>query len=703
MKRALLYFAALDGPFLGFELLMFVPMFQPYADYFFWLMGPSWIFLGFGFLNFAYRWIDRPNDWIYYSILATSLGAAIFYVFSGQVHIGCRITEYGVEDIRNFKLHALMALPATIGAVMGIRLLWLKRQQETDRNSRRIHDFLLAGSVLTLNAIVVADIILPDFFGTQRHFRLGSSLFVIFVIVVFLAVRKYRFLNFSIDEVAGPFFEKMRDAVLWVEDGTRVRRLNGTARRWFGKHQGYEGTPISHYLPSPEKQRLKVILNGRERWLKNSSYSIQKNNLEMLRVFILRDETEVHHARAVLRKMRDDLEKEATTRSERLLQAQRLEALATLSGGIAHEFNNLLTTIMGYTSAALDDISEENPIREDFIEVLHAAERARDIVKQMLSFSDMENREPTTLNVSHLVREALKLINISIPADVKVEFDNPDGMFTRGNGTRLHQAVINLLTNALHAMEKNGGRLLVRLSQKRVNEPLNCINAILTSGDYISITVADTGCGIPPQHLPRIFEPFYTTRKQGKGTGIGLATVFRVVEEHGGGILLQSTEGEGTRFELLLPAQTPQKPPEEKHSLTSWAAGMTANILVVDDNELVIKVIRRILEPLGYKVTAFTHPLKVLENLARPEKHCCDMALVDYGLPMMDGLTLSQRIRDVAPELPIILFSGKMTALLRRNAAQLGIHQCLSKPLSKQQLMDVVLELLSRQNGRSLS
>ncbi|MBN2714286.1 MAG: response regulator [Deltaproteobacteria bacterium] len=695
VKRSLLFFAALDAPFLGFELLMFVPMFQPYVDVFFWLMSPFWMLLGFGFLNFAYRWTNRKNDLQYYVVLCASILAIIYFMASGRVYLGFQITELGVEDIRNPMLHALMAVPSIVGGSLGILLLWLRRQQESDVSAKRVHDIIIFGAIMTLSAIVTVDVILPDFLGTRHFVRLGSSMFVFFVLLVFLAMRRYRFLHFSIDEVAMPFFEKMNDAVFWVEDSGQVRMMNATARRWFGVSDRYEGTPVTDYLPHPEKSRLTMTLNGRERRLKNASYTILKNNLEMLRVFIVRDETEIHQARTVLREIRDELEKEATRRSERLFQAQRLEALATLSGGIAHEFNNLLTTIMGYTSAALDDISSDDPIREDFLEVLNAAERARDIVKQMLSFSDTDNREQSALDVVSVTMEALKLLNVSLPGNIHVTFEHGEKLFTMGNSTRLHQAVINLLTNAIHAMEKAGGALTVVIQCKVFTEPLRCVNAMLPPGKYISLAVSDTGCGIPPTHLARIFEPFFTTRRQGKGTGIGLATVFRVVEEHGGGILVQSVRDQGTTFELLLRHIEKGSVAKTQPVHMTTMARQSGTILLVDDNELVIRVTRRILEPLGFNVAAFSHPMDALAAFSENGRFC-DMALLDYGLPTMNGIALAARIFEFAPQLPVILFSGKMTPVIEREAEAMALRGCLSKPLSKQQLVDAVMDAMSQ-------
>ncbi len=698
VKRALLFFAFLDIPFLGFELLTLVPLFKSWVGVFFQMMMPFWMLLGFGFLNFAYRWTERRNDLMYYAVLALSLLAMLYFVVSGKVYLGHRFTPQGVVDIRNELLHALVAVPSIAGGIIGIYLLWLSRRRESAETPRRIQDVILFGAVITLSAIVVSDVVLPDFFNVSHFTRLGSSMFVVFILLVFFAVRKYRFLHFGIDEVAVPFFENINDAVIWVVDGARVHQMNPAAREWFGVGKAEEGVPITTYLPFPEKQRLRLELGGQVRWVRNTSYSIRKNNLEMMRVFVLRDETEVHHAREVLRTARNELEKEATTRSERLLQAQRLEALASLSGSIAHEFNNLLTTVMGYSTAALDDVTEGDPVREDLLEVLNAAERARDIVKQMLTFSDAGNREQMVLDVVGLVREALKLVNISIPGNVTVTFEFEENLFTRGNATRLHQAVINLLTNAIHAMDQGGGELRVRLCQSVETTPIQCINASLPPGEYVRVAIGDTGCGIPPGHIGKIFEPFFTTRKQGKGTGIGLATVFRVMAESSGGILVNSTVGEGTIFELLFSRAEQGQPQSARTPAETSQKEQTGTILVVDDNNLVINVIRRILEPLGYRVISFGHPVSVLDAL-KENRRMCDLALLDYRLPMMNGLALAERIQQMSNDLPIILFSGKMTDSLESEAKAQGIARCLSKPLSKQQLVSVVMDLLAKEGG----
>ncbi|MBN2341742.1 MAG: response regulator [Deltaproteobacteria bacterium] len=691
-KRAVLFFAALDLVFLGFELLMFVPVFEPYIPIFFMIMAPFWTLLGFGFLNFVYRWLEKPRDVAYGLLLLLSLAAGAYFVFSGKVHLGHEITPWGVKDIRNPHLHALTAFPSIAGGAYGLILIALQLRREGDKSARKIHQMILLGGVLTMSTVVLFDVVLPDFFGTQLFIRLGSSMFVFFIVLVFLAVRKYRFLHFDMDDVALPFFEEMQDAVFWVEDGTRVRKMNRKAKQWFNAPENYEGTDIREYLPQPEKKRIRVKLNGSFRRMKISSYSTMKNELELLRVFIVRDETEIQEARELLRWVRDEMEAMASQRSERLRQAQRLEALATLSGGIAHEFNNLLTTTMGYTSAALDDLKQGDPVREDLLEVLSATERARDIIKQMLSFSDVENRELAPLDLNTLTRDALKILNVSVPGNVSISFSAEDNCFTLGDSTRLHQAVINLLTNGVHAMEGFGGHLRVQVKEVVVGDKEYCVNTTPKPGVYISIQVTDTGCGISKENLEHIFEPFFTTKKQGHGTGIGLATVFRVMEEHSGGVRVMSELNQGTTFELLLPRWR-GKTEETQEPGATLSTPVTGTILLVDDNALVIKVTRRILEPLGYHIISYEHPDAVLDALQNNPMPV-DLALVDFGLPSMDGLALSKKIWTLLPQLPIILFSGKMTPSLQKQAEKKGLQGCLSKPLSKQQLVEAVSSIL---------
>lgn len=688
-----MFFAALDIPFLGIELLMQVPLYEPYFHSFFLWMGPFWIMLGFGFLNFVYRWTGKLNDFFYYAILVLSLIAILFFLLSGKVHLGHRITPLGVEDQRNLMLHALTSVPAMLGGGWGLVLLEMQRRKETDKGSRQIYKMILCGGVLTMCSIAVCDVILPDFFGTQRAVRLGSSMFVIFLVLVFFSVRRYRFLHFSLDDVALPFFEEMKDAVLWVEDGTKIRKMNRAARKMFGVRGKYLGAEITEFLPNPQRKYVDVTINSERRRLKVTSYFTKKNNIEMLRVFIVRDETEVHRARQVMRRLRDELELEASRRSEQLRQAQRLEALATLSGGIAHEFNNLLTTTMGYTSAALDDVDPDEPIHEDLEEVLNATERARDIIKQMISFSDMENHQFETVDFSGLVKEALKIANLTVPSNVQVSFEFEKDTFISGDKTRLHQAVMNLITNALHAMEPNGGQLKVAVGSMRVVESLPCVNGMLLPGEYVFVRVKDTGVGIQSEYLPRIFEPFFTTKKQGKGTGIGLATVFRAVDEHRGGLKVESVLLKGTMFELLFLRDLEGGAVAPKTQRKSIQPTSVGTILIVDDNKLVLKVCKRILEPMGHTVVGFEMPEDVLAAMAQKTVKC-DLALLDYGMPQMDGIALAAHIREIFPKLPILLFSGKMTTSLRQQADKVRLQGCLSKPLSKNQLLEAVDQFL---------
>ncbi len=338
-------------------------------------------------------------------------------------------------------------------------------------------------------------------------------------------------------------------------------------------------------------------------------------------------------------------EEERRTLEASLWQAQRLESLGLLAGGVAHDFNNLLTPILGYTTLQREDLPLDHPLREDLLAIRLAAERGRDLTGQLLAFSRKQVLELRTLDLSVEIRSAAKMLSRVLPENVVLDLRlEPRPLPVRADRTQLHQVFVNLAINARDAMP-TGGTLTIATRAEAEPDP------------GLLLVVSDTGTGIPPDVLPRIFEPFFTTKERGRGTGLGLSTVFGIVRQHAGRIDVISAPGDGTRFEIHLPRADPAEVVVEEEGERSgvFRVSGTGTVLVVEDDDLVRDLVAELVALQGYKVITVRD---AEEALAIARAQPIDLLLTDVGLPGMDGPTLSRRILEVQPDVRAILMSG---------------------------------------------
>ncbi len=374
-----------------------------------------------------------------------------------------------------------------------------------------------------------------------------------------------------------------------------------------------------------------------------------------------------------------------------LRNAQKMEALGTLAGGIAHDFNNILSAIIGYTELGLLDAPEDSPVHDHFKQVLKAARRAADLVSQILTFSRRNARERQPLLLGPIIDEALKLLRGTLPTTVEIRKTLAEDMPpVMADTAQMHQIIMNLCTNASHAMREHGGALEVGLRPVSITALRTAWQSALKPGNYAELTVADTGHGMTPATLARIFEPYFTTKHGGDGTGLGLATVHGIVLLYEGAIHVDSTPGAGTRFTILLPvcpdeAIIPGFPDEQR----MLQHGNQAHILVVDDEESIAKMIEATLTWLGYRVEAFTSSVKAYEAFKdAPDRY--DAVITDQTMPTLPGAELARRLLAIRPELPIILCSGYSDAVDADSAKTLGIREFVMKPIAGRALAAVL-------------
>jgi PAS domain S-box-containing protein len=380
-----------------------------------------------------------------------------------------------------------------------------------------------------------------------------------------------------------------------------------------------------------------------------------------------------------------------------LQHAQRMEAIGTLAGGIAHDFNNILSAIIGYTEIALfQEPSEGSSVHHSLEQVLGAAERAKDLVKQILAFSRQAEEERRPVLIEPLVKEALKLLRATLPTTIEIRQSiAPHEGSVMADPTQIHQVLMNLCTNAHHAMREKGGVLEVRLESATLDAD-EAAARDLRSGRYLALSVNDTGCGMSPEVVGRIFDPYFTTKEKAVGTGLGLAVVHGIVKGHGGAISVESKPGKGSTFTVYLPLIKDAKLPEEVMREGSLPTG-DERILLIDDEPTLVDIGIQMLERLGYRVVTRTSSTEALE-LFRSAPEDFDLVITDQTMPRMTGDELAKEIMKLRPGTPIILCTGFSERISEHEARRMGIKAFLMKPVVITALAKTIRKILDEEH-----
>ena len=379
---------------------------------------------------------------------------------------------------------------------------------------------------------------------------------------------------------------------------------------------------------------------------------------------------------------------------EKLRQSQKMEAIGTLAGGIAHDFNNILAAILGFTEMVIDDIPDRPDVERNLQNVLKSAMRAKDLVKQILAFSRKTNYERTPLSLSPLIKETVRLLRASIPSTVEIEVDitaSWDRILAAP--VEVQQIIMNLATNASLAMQETGGTLEITLTDIDFTPDSPVLEPDVMPGEYVQLTVKDTGVGMTPDVMKRVFEPFFTTREVGKGTGMGLAVVYGIVKDLEGTITVESTPGVGSTFRVFLPKVQAEALKEEAGRVQISTG--TERILFIDDEEILVEWGRATLERLGYKVTAMTDSKKAL-NVFSSDPSQFDLVITDHTMPSITGLQFAKELLKIRADIPIILCTGHSETVSSDIAKEAGIMEYLMKPLAKQELSEAIRRVLDK-------
>lgn len=489
----------------------------------------------------------------------------------------------------------------------------------------------------------------------------------------------------------------------FLKDGTLTYANRAIYSVLGGNRQDITGLNVLPLVPRKERQRLEEIFlslspespmttyeteivmpDGRATWQAWTGRALFDENGDLMEYQAIgRDITENKHAETT----RAAMEKQ-------LRQSQKMEALGTLAGGIAHDFNNILMAVIGYAemikmfSAHLDD---ETRFRLEGI--LKGAHRAKELVRQILTFSRQTEHEKQPVHLALIVKEVIKFLRASLPSTLKIiEHIEQKDMIVFADATQMHQILMNLCTNAAFAMRETGGTIEVVLKEKTVSGSSGRDCPDVKPGQYALLSVRDTGCGMTPDILNRIFDPYFTTKKKGEGTGLGLSMVHGIVENHDGVIFVTSEPGTGSTFTVYIPLFE-HSGGEAKEMEEEVLPGGNERILIVDDEEEILEVGKKVLGSLGYGVITKNNPLDALA-LFRMSPDSFDLVITDMTMPQMIGSELAVAILNLRPDTPIILCTGYNERISMEIAKVKGLRELLMKPFGLQQLAGTVRRVL---------
>lgn len=379
---------------------------------------------------------------------------------------------------------------------------------------------------------------------------------------------------------------------------------------------------------------------------------------------------------------------------ENLIHSQKLEAIGTLAGGIAHDFNNVLTSIMGYTQLAFDKVPKGSSLSSYLKHVMDASDRASELVNHILSFSRETAREKQPLLIGPILKESLRFLRASVPMTIEFRQDiAPNLNPICGVTTQIHQVIMNLCTNAAHSMKNKGGRLSVSLNEVSLSREDISSNETIAPGNFLKLTVSDTGHGISPELSEKIFDPYFTTKKSGEGSGLGLSIVRNIVKDHDGIIKVRSEENVGSTFEVYLPVCADRTDhQDEQEAIIPSGHG---RIMVVDDEPDIVTMLPQMLRNLGYDSIAKRSPLEALETFSM-NPFDFDLVITDMTMPQMTGLQLCLALKKIRSDIPVILMTGFSDLLDEKKAHEFGVNELIYKPVRKTVLSHIIYDTLDR-------
>jgi len=410
----------------------------------------------------------------------------------------------------------------------------------------------------------------------------------------------------------------------------------------------------------------------------------------------------VHHYEGFIDNITDRKEAEAgrARLEKQMLHSQKMDAIGTLAGGMAHDFNNILCAILGYTELALLDQQVKGTTRDNLQMVLKSAHRAKDLIKRILTFSRPADTERHPLKLGAILKEGVKMLNATLPSSIAIHIDiRTDRDVVLADATEMHQVIMNLGTNAGHAMKSKGGRLEYELDTLHLES--GSASQPIPAGEYVHLVVRDTGRGMNSEVVERIFEPFFTTKPPGRGTGLGLTLVQKIVSRSGGYIKVNSQEGQGTTFHIYLPL-SPEPPTPVLADPDEILTGHREQILVVDDETPVLDMLQQQLRKMGYRVITRADSLEAM-NTFRADPDHFDLVITDHTMPGMQGADLAEQLGAIRPEVPVILMTGLNQPPDLSASRYAPFRFVFQKPINMVELSHCMRKFLGHGNGHSRS
>jgi PAS domain S-box-containing protein len=493
--------------------------------------------------------------------------------------------------------------------------------------------------------------------------------------------------------------ETSLDPLVTIDPAGKINDVNAATERVTGyPRERLVGTDFSDYFTDPARARAGYKKVFEEGFVRDYRLEIRHRDGDVTSVLynasVYKDDAgSVLGVFAAARDITEQLKLEAQLR-----QTQKMEAIGTLAGGIAHDLNNILAAIIGFTELVIDDVSDNADVQHKMEQVLKAGFRGRDLVRQVLAFSRKTEGERKEISLTSLVKETQALLRAALPSTIAMDLAiTTTDDYVRADLTQLQQVLMNLATNAAYAMREDGGLLTIGISSVTFSERNLLPDSEMEPGTYVKLAVKDTGTGMTDEVRRRIFEPFFTTKQQGQGTGMGLAVVYGLVKSHGGAVTVQSEIGQGSVFEVFLPqAQKPEAKTEQ--TPTSVLPSGTERILFVDDEELIVETARRVLAGLGYRVTTAQQGSEAWDLFVE-DPFRFDLVITDQTMPAVTGVMLAQKMLEVRKNIPIILCTGHSDSVSADKAKDAGIRAFVMKPVTRKELAETIRGVLDSQEG----
>ncbi len=456
---------------------------------------------------------------------------------------------------------------------------------------------------------------------------------------------------------------------------------------------GHAATTLEHYWAAPEDRQRLIKSLFANRTIRDFATQLRTQSGELRDVLLSAELIELSAAYCILATIYDITEYKRL--EAQLRQSQKLEALGTLGGGLAHEYNNILASILGFAELSTAALSSTHPVHQYLQHILTSGRRAKDLVQQILTFSRQNTSKRQPVSMTSLVQEGLILIRASLPTTVAIEQSITDGAgMVLADPTHMNQILINLCANAEYAMRDDGGILTISVEEVEFNDAQSTVSIALPDGPYVHLRIQDSGHGMPSEVLNRVFEPFFTTKAIGDGTGMGLAIVHGIITDHEGVITVESAPGEGATFDIYLPRliDVAVSATETSEQAPPQGAG---NILFVDDEEMLVHLVQTTLKRLGYEVVAYTSSTEALAAFQKtPEDF--DIVITDQTMPDLTGEHLAAELRRIRPDIPVVLCTGFSHAIDAKKANSLGINAFLMKPIEPRELAATIQQVLEQ-------